>query len=233
MGRRLLKVLGLVWLCAAAAARAEDPPAPLTLWYTRPAATWVEALPVGNGRLGAMIYGGAGRDALQFNEDTLWTGRPHEYQHPGAARHLAEVRRLLFEGKQAEAERLALAQMMSVPLRQNAYQPFGTLHLEFPRHDGATAYRRELDLDSALATVRYRVGGAEFVREVFSSFPDQVLVVRISSSEAGRLRFAVRISSPHGGAAAAALGRDSLALRGQVEEGGLRFEARVRVLVEK
>ena len=148
----------------------------MKLWYQEPARQWTEALPVGNGRLGAMVFGGTEKERLQFNEDTLWTGQPHEYHHERAAEYLSTVRKLLFEGKQREAEQLAGEQMMSVPLRQEKYQPFGDLLLDFPGHGEADNYRRELDIDSAVATVRYRVGDAAFTREVFASFPDQVIV---------------------------------------------------------
>ena len=99
----------------------------MKLWYTQPAEKWTEALPVGNGRLGAMIFGGAAQERLQFNDDTLWTGEPHEYQHEGAAEYLPTVRKLLFEGQQRQADRIAAEHMMSVPLRQEKYQPFGDL----------------------------------------------------------------------------------------------------------
>src|SRR5690606_29493481 len=105
--------------------------ASLKLWYPAPAQVWTEALPVGNGRVGAMVYGGTEEERLQFNEDTLWTGRPHEYHHDGAVKFLPELRRLLSEGKQKEAEELANNEFMSVPLRQTSYQPLGDLHLRF------------------------------------------------------------------------------------------------------
>jgi len=140
----------------------------MKLQYRQPAQKWTEALPVGNGRLGAMVFGGTEHEQLQFNDDTLWTGQPHEYQHDGAVKYLPTVRKLLFEGKQRQAEELAMEQMMSVPLRQEKYQPFGDLHLYFPTHDEPVDYRRELDIDSGLATVRYRIGQTTFTREVFS-----------------------------------------------------------------
>src|SRR5436305_3005518 len=123
---------------------------PLTLWYRQPAGQWVEALPAGNGRLGAMVFGGVDHERIQFNESTVWTGEPHDYSHHGASRFLPEIRNLLFEGKQAEAENLATREFMSVPLRQKAYQAFGDILLDFP-HSGPTDYRRSLDLDSAIA----------------------------------------------------------------------------------
>jgi hypothetical protein len=116
----------------------------LKLWYRQSARDWTQALPVGNGRLGAMVFGGTEHERLQFNEDTLWTGRPREYHHDGAVEYLPIVRKLLFEGKQRQAEELAAEHMMSVPLRQERYQPFADLHLHLPGHDKAGDYRREL-----------------------------------------------------------------------------------------
>src|SRR5712672_1590533 len=101
----------------------------MELWYAQPASKWVEALPIGNGRLGAMVFGGTADEHLQFNEDTVWTGAPHEYQHEGAVKYLPQIRQLLAEGKQKEAEDLAMAEFMGVPVRQRAYQPFGDLRL--------------------------------------------------------------------------------------------------------
>jgi len=203
----------------------------LKLWYRQPAKDWTDALPVGNGRLGAMIFGGTEHERLQFNEDTLWTGRPHEYQHEGAAEYLPTVRKLLFEGKQREAEELAMEQMMSVPVRQEKYQPFGDLLLDFPGHGEAVDYRREMDIDSAVSTVRYRIGDATFTREVFSSFPDQVIVVRLTCDKPGRLTFTAKLDSLHPGAETLLVGKN-LALRGQLREyvSGREKEERPSVL---
>jgi alpha-L-fucosidase 2 len=227
--------------CLPAPAETAAPPAsPLVLWYSEPARTWVEALPIGNGRLGAVQFGGLREERLQFNEDTLWTGRPHEYHHPGAVQSLPAIRRLLSEGKQRQAEQLAMKEFMSVPLGQKAYQPFGDLRLEFPGHEAATEYRRELDLDAAAATVRYRLGNVTYQRTAFISHPDQVLVLRIGADRGGRVSFTVRLDSPHksaqtkaGGGGQTFLSADGqLILSGQVEEGGLKFEARLQVLLE-
>ena len=201
----------------------------MKLWYQQPAKEWTEALPVGNGRLGAMIFGGTENERLQFNEDTLWTGGPHEYQHGGAAAYLPVVRKLLFEGKQREAEKLAGQQMMSVPLGQKKYQPFGDLRLSFPGHGQPADYRRELDIDSAMATVRYRVGDTEFVREVFCSFPDQVIVVRLTCDQPGQLTFSAKLDSLHTDSQTLAVD-NTLALRGGIKEtksNFLKFEARL------
>jgi len=110
----------------------------------------------GNGRLGGMVFGGITNEHLQFNEDTLWTGQPHEYQHEGAARFLPVIRQLLADGKGKEADALAMKEFMSMPLHQMAYQPFGDVRLVFAGHTNVSEYRRELDLTRAVATVRYR-----------------------------------------------------------------------------
>ncbi|MHC4580060.1 MAG: glycoside hydrolase family 95 protein, partial [Planctomycetota bacterium] len=211
--------------------------ADMLLWYRQPATEWTEALPVGNGRLGAMVFGGAAQERLQFNDDTLWTGQPHEYHHAGAVEYLPTVRNLLFEGKQRQADRLAAEHMMSVPLRQEKYQPFGDLHVDFPGHDEYSDYRRQLDIDSGLSTVRYRVGEATFTREVFSSFPDQVIVVRLSCDRPGQMTFTAKLDSPHPGTETLVVD-EALTLRGQLREymdkrsnskkpSVLKFEARL------
>jgi len=215
----------------------------LKLWYQRPAQKWTEALPVGNGRLGVMVFGGTEHERLQFNEDTLWTGQPHEYQHEGAVEYLPAVRKLLFEGKQREAEQLAGEHMMSVPLRQEKYQPFGDLLLSFPGHTEPVDYRRELDIDSGLSTVRYRVADATFTREVFSSFPDQVIAVHIACDKPGRLTFTATLDSPQPGARTL-VEENALVLRGRVRDtvdadtkqarpSVLKFEARLRWRAER
>jgi len=226
-----LRFFAFLGLAAAAVSVTADEQS-MRLWYARPAAKWDEALPIGNGRLGAMVFGGTENERIQFNEDTLWTGGPHEYHHPGAAAYLPKIRGLLAEGKQREAEKLAMQEFMSVPLRQKAYQPFGDLRLSFPGHDKPADYRRELDIDSAVATVRYRVGDVAFERQALASNPDQVIVVRITADKPGRLSFTAKLDSPHRSARTRAVGSEQLALAGQVEADGLKFEARLRVLAE-
>jgi len=211
---------------------APPPDAPLSLWYRRPAAQWVEALPLGNGRLGAMVFGGVEQERLQFNEDTLWTGQPHEYQHEGAVKFLPQIRQLLAEGKQREAENLAMQEFMSLPLGQKAYQPFGDLRLQFPPQTNVANYRRDLDLDTAVARVSYRHGDTTCLREAFASHPDQVIVWRITADQPGRVSFTAKLDSPHKSARTAARGGDQLALFGQVQEDGLKFEARLRAVVK-
>jgi alpha-L-fucosidase 2 len=208
----------------------------LKLWYDEPAEHWVEALPIGNGSLGAMVFGGIPEERLQLNEDTLWTGSPHEYQHEGAAQILPELRRLLALGEQQAAEELAAKSFMSVPLHQKAYQPMGDLIIGFKGHDDATEYRRELDLENAITRVSYQIDGVAYRRDTISSFPDQVIAQRLSTSQKGALGFSIQLTTPHSAGRIDAVDGNGLLLTGQVEnpsgEQGLRFAMQVRVTPE-
>ncbi len=210
---------------------------PLTLWYREPATEWVEALPVGNGRLGAMVFGGGETERIQFNEPTLWVGEPRDYSHLGASNHLAAIRQLLFEGQQREAEQLAMKEFMSVPLRQMPYQPFADLRLEFPGHTNATEYQRELNLDTGVVRTTYRVGLIRFERETFASAPDGVLVTRLGADLKGQVSFSVGFDCPHTNSLVTKVSANDIILTGQLRDsynGGvishpLKFEARLVV----
>lgn len=201
------------------------------LWYRQPAAKWNEALPVGSGRLGAMVFGGTETERIQFNEDTLWRGHPRDYVRAGSAEAVPEVRRLLAEGKVEEAQNLARAKMLSNPVRQMPYQPFGDIRLRFPGHEKASNYRRELDLDTAVAATRYEVEGIAYSREVLASYPDNVVAVRLTASQPGKLAFTVGLDSPHK-QSSTQVAKDRLILAGRVQDDGLRFEARLLVRLE-
>ena len=229
----------------------------IQLWYQQPARRWSEALPLGNGRLGAMVFGGVSDEHIQFNESTLWTGYPHEYQHEGAVKFLPQIRALLNEGraldreaaalekagqkvnatekakaaraKQKEAEDIAGKEFMGVPIRQKAYQAFGDLRIAFPASTNFADYRRDLDLDSAVAHVTYRIGDTTFTRECFATFPDQVIIWRVAANKKGAVNFTAKLDSLHKSAQIAMRGGQQLALSGQVEEGGVKFEARIEV----
>ncbi len=177
-------VLTLLALARHAPAQA---PGSSTLWYRQPAAEWNRALPVGNGRLGAMIFGGTREEHIQLNEETLWTGGPYNPVRKGASAALPEIRRLLFAGDVPRAHDLFGRTMMGVPYEQMKYQSLGDLRITFPGHDSVTNYRRELVMDSALARVSYVVNGVTFTREVFVSAPDQVIVIRLSANRPGAL----------------------------------------------
>ena len=201
---------------------------PLTLWYRQPARLWVEALPVGNGHLGAMVFGGIAHERIQFNEQTVWTGEPHDYAHPGAYKFLPQIRELLEAGKQKEAEDLAMQEFMSVPVRQRAYQAFGDLLLEFPdiQESGITDYRRELDLDTGVATTRFVYKGVTYKREVFASYPAKVLVVRLSANQPFSLTFTASLKCAHKDPLTVAA-TDDISMSGRVEDSAIRFEARL------
>ena len=201
-----------------------------TLWYAQPAEKWTDALPIGNGRLGAMIFGGIPDERIQFNEDTLWKGRPHNYVRAGAEKHLAEIRQLLFDGKIKEAETLTRETFLSDPVRQKAYQPFGDLRLHFTGQDNATNYQRDLDLDSAIARMTCRAEGVTYKREAFASHPDQAIVLHLTADQPGHISFTLKMDSPHTNSQTKAIAPDTLQLTGQVEAGGLRFESQVRVV---
>jgi alpha-L-fucosidase 2 len=164
----------------------------LSLWYREPATQWVSALPIGNGRLGAMIYDGVTNELLQLNEATLWSGGPRDWNNPGAQQVLPQVRAAVFAGDFAKADRLC--REMQGPYNES-YQPLGDLRLDFSGEPVATNYERSLDLDRAVATVRYRASEANFTREVFSSFPDQVIVMRIQCDQPGKISFTARLNS--------------------------------------
>ena len=224
----LTRAARLAFLALASTAWAQTP---LTLWYRQPAHLWVEALPVGNGHLGAMVFGGVAHERIQFNEQTVWTGEPHDYAHPGAYRSLAKIRELLEAGKQKEAEDLAMQEFMSVPLHQKAYQAFGDLILDFPdiQESGISNYRRDLDLDTGVATTRFVYQGVTYAREVFASYPAKVLVVRLSSNRPGTLAFEASLKSAHEGSSAVVLPSSALSMTGRVADSAIRFEARLVV----
>ncbi|WP_308636448.1 glycoside hydrolase family 95 protein [Paenibacillus silvisoli] len=165
----------------------------MILHYPRPARVWTEALPVGNGRLGAMIFGGIENEQLQLNEDTLWSGPGEGWNNPEALAALPEIRRLLAEERYVEAD-LMCKRMMGAYTQ--SYLPLGHLQLQFDHGNIAQDYRRELRIDEAVSTVSYRIGNAAYKREVFASHPDGVIVMRLTSSEQGRIGFHAKLSSP-------------------------------------
>jgi alpha-L-fucosidase 2 len=202
---------------------------PLTLWYTQPAVLWTDALPVGNGRLGAMVYGGVAHERIQFNESTVWTGEPHDYAHVGASKYLPSIRELLFAGKQAEAEKLAMQEFMSVPVRQRKYQAFGEILIDQKGVASNTKYRRSLDLVTAIATTQFESEGVTYKREVFASWPAQVVVVRLTASQPGKLGFKVALKSAHAGSTISAPGDGTVSMKGRVADSAIQFEARLVV----
>ncbi len=184
----------------------------LKLWYRRPAAEWVEALPIGNGRLGGMAFGGIKHERIQLNEDTLWSGRPTDPNNYGAAAHLEEVRRLNFAGRYAEAQALIEEHMLGPWVE--SYQSMGDLRLEFDGDEQVEDYRRELDLRDAVFRTRFVRQGVVHTREVFVSEPDQVMVVRLAVDRPGKLHVQASLDSPLNYSVRRADGR-RIALTGQ------------------
>ncbi len=207
-------------------ASAPTPVSADTLWYRAPARAWTEALPVGNGRLGAMVFGGTAVERIQFNDSDVWTGHPRGYHREGAVDSLPRIRELLFDGKRKEAEDFAMKTFMSDPLGQKAYQPTGDLWIELPTFGPVTDYRRWLDLDAAVAVTTYRDAGVLIRREVRVSAPDGVLHITITSDQPGKLNGRIRLSSPHKNSRVMLADTD-LVVSGQVDKDGVRFAARL------
>lgn len=211
------EAIGAAALAAAGAARAQERRNPLALWYRQPAKVWTEALPVGDGRIGAMVFGGVASERIQLNEHTLWSGHPVADDDPSVKDRIAEMRRLLLEGKYAEANEVGRKWRAPAPQGGRAsYQTLGDLLIEFEGDGKAEDYRRELDLDTGIARTEFRRGGVRHVREVFVSAVDGALVVRIE----GPASFTVRLARE--GAEG-----DGTHLRAQAANGGVAFEARL------
>jgi alpha-L-fucosidase 2 len=239
---RALFLLIAFSLCAANPSFAGK--AATTLWYAQPAEKWTDALPIGNGRMGAMIFGGIFDERIQFNEDTLWKGQPHDYVRAGAGESLTAIRDLLAAGNITNAIALARSNFLSDPVRQKAYQPFGDLRLHFAGSGDATDYRRELDLDTALASVSYKVGDVQFIRTAYASYPDRAIELLIAAvGRPGQISFTLKMDSPHADSQTRAelptpdvksrflpANTADLILTGRVQDDGLRFESRVRVI---
>jgi alpha-L-fucosidase 2 len=206
----------------------------LKIWFTRPAENWNEALPVGNGRLGAMVFGGIENERLQLNEETVWTGRPRWDANPNALKNLPKVRQLLFEGKYSEAEKLAQSGILGKTDRDDAssYQTLGDLTFDFGPLRGISNYRRELDIENAIARITYTANQTIYTREIFSSFPDQALVVRFTAERNEALTFTTRLSRPGNRETIVAEG-NQIVMREHTGNGvGVKLEARLTLLAE-
>lgn len=172
----------------------------LTLRYDRPADYWLEALPLGNGRLGAMVYGGVTSDTIQINEDTFWAGSPYNNINPNAKAHLQEIRDCINRGDYEQAQRLAMSNItadINVTAHGMAYESLGNIVLDFKTPKAApTAYSRTLDLTDAVARVSYTADGVGYNREIFTSLADNVLVMRLTASKGGKISFTTSFKGP-------------------------------------
>ena len=210
----------------------------LKLWYDQPAKQWVEALPVGNGRLGAMIYGDPSNEVIQLNENTLWAGSPNRNDNPDAKAALPEVRKLIFEGKYKEAQDLVNKSIISKTSHGMPFQTVGNLKLTFPGHENFLNYYREFDLEKAIASSRYEANGVKYETSVFSSFPDQVIVARIKADKSGSISFSATMDRPKPSVVSVtANGNNELIMSGITSEfekmpGSVKFEARVKIVAK-
>ncbi|GAB3995187.1 glycoside hydrolase family 95 protein [Spirosoma daeguense] len=170
----------------------------LKLWYNKPSGqTWENALPIGNGRLGAMVYGNVAKEIIQLNEQTVWSGSPNRNDNPDALAALPEIRQLIFDGKQKEAEQLANKSIITKKSHGQMFQPVGNLNLTFDGSDNVTNYYRELDIERAVAKTSYTIGDVTYTREVLASFPDNVIVMQLTASKPGKLSFSASFSTQH------------------------------------
>jgi len=215
----------------------------MVLWYRQPAVEWLDAMPIGNGMMAAMVFGGTGRERIALNESSFWSGRPHDYDDPNAIKYFPLIRDLVFAGKFQEAEKMADEHFYGTPAAQQAYQPLGDLLLSFDGVDAFEDYRRELDMETGVTKVTYRTGDLVLTREVFISYQDRVMVVRIKADKPGRVCVEARFKSPYLDRVAAAPGR--LVMDGcwkgpmpgnwliaTVEGKGIRFQTVLKALPE-
>jgi alpha-L-fucosidase 2 len=206
------------------------------LWYDKPAKQWVEALPVGNGRLGAMVYGNPSEEIIQLNENTIWAGQPNRNDNPNAKEALPEVRRLIFEGKYKMAQDIINEKFISKTSHGMPYQTAGNLKLSFPGHEEYSDYYRELDIEKAIATTIYSVDDVKYKMQVFSSFPDQMIMIQISADTPGSVNFAATLDRPSDFDLTVDRNNE-LVLSGVTSDhegvkGAVKFEVRSRILTD-
>ncbi|MCJ7447690.1 MAG: glycoside hydrolase family 95 protein [Bacteroidales bacterium] len=227
-------ISGSLLLSFALSAQDNSKTSGMTIWFNKPAETWNDALPVGNGRLGAMVFGGIEKERLQLNEESVWTGEPRWDANPDALENLPKVRKLLFEGKYREAEALTQKGIMGSKPRNPAasYQTLGDIFLDFGSRQRLTNYRRELDIEEAVARVSYTANQVNFLREVFSSAPDQAVVIRLTADKAGSLSFTLRLSRP-GNKAQITVSGNEITMDEHVGDGiGVKMACRLRLIPE-
>jgi alpha-L-fucosidase 2 len=216
----------------------------MLLWYRKPGQKWLEGMPLGNGMIGAMVFGRVREERIALNESSFWSGRPHDYNNPEALKYFPKIRELVVAGRFQEAEKLVDKHFYGIPAAQQAYQPLGDLLLSFDGTKNPDAYRRELDMEAGVARVTYRAGDATFTREVFVSHPDRVMVVRIAADKPGRVSVQAQFKSAYRDKVTAKSGR--LVMDGSwkgpipvknwliapVKGKGLRFQAALLALPE-
>ncbi|MFA5045109.1 MAG: glycoside hydrolase family 95 protein [Paludibacter sp.] len=231
-GKKLLSLFAVISVFYSLSAQNYD----YKLWYDKPAQVWTEALPLGNGRLGAMVFGNPATEQIQLNEATIWAGSPNNNANPTALEYIPKVRELVFAGKYLEAQTLATEKVMSNTNSGMPYETFGDLRISFPGHSRYTDYYRDLNLDSARATVHYNVDGVTYQREMFTSFTDQVVIVRLTASEKGKITFNAILTSPQQDVFIASTG-DTVTLSGitpthERQKGKIKFNGRLTAKIQ-
>ena len=200
--------------------------APYKIWYDKPAHYWEEALPIGNGRIAAMVYGDPQHEIFQLNEETVSAGSPYQNYNKEAKASLAKIRQLIFEGKYEEAQTLAGTKILSQVGNEMAYQTVGGLHIRYAGDRKVTDYYRELDIDKAVATTRYKVDGVEYTQEAFASFPDQLIIIRIQASQPKAIHCELYFDTPMKNPERSSLGKKGLRLEG-ITSGSKFFPGKV------
>ncbi len=206
----------------------------MKLWYNHPAQQWVEALPIGNGRLGAMIYGDPYKEKIQLNENTIWAGSPNRNDNPDALKALPMVRKLIFEGKYKEAQDLVNKNFISKTSQGCPYQTAGELNLYFPANQNYSNYYRELDIKNAVESTRYKVNGVNYQSTAFASFSDQVIIVRYTADKPGSINFYASMNRPSN-VDIFNLGNNELIMKGITSnydsvKGEVKFQVQVKIL---
>ncbi len=210
----------------------------LKLWYDQPAGkTWENALPIGNGRLGAMVYGNVENETIQLNEHTVWSGSPNRNDNPAALASLPEIRQLIFDGKQKDAEQLANKTIITKKSHGQMFQPVGNLMLRFPGHENFSEYYRDLDLERAIAKTTYTVDGVKYTREILASLPDRVIVMQLTASKPGSISFTASYSTLHKKASIKTTPARNLTIAGTTSdhegvEGKVNFKGITRIKTE-
>jgi alpha-L-fucosidase 2 len=183
-------------LCVSLRARATADARDMVVWYKQPAQRWMDASPLGNGLTAAMVFGGTKTERIALNNSSFWSGKPHDYDDPNAGKYFDQIKALMAEQKFQEAETLVDGHFWGIPKAQQAYQSIGDLSLAFDGVGDVADYRRELDMETGVAKVTYRSGGVFFTREAFISYPDRVLVMRITADKPGSVSVEARLKSP-------------------------------------
>jgi alpha-L-fucosidase 2 len=169
----------------------------MVLWYKQPGVKWLEGMPIGNGYMGAMVFGRIQDERIALNESTFWSGRPNDYTNPDGYKYFPAIRDLVFAEKYKEAEKMADEHFFGIPANQQAYQPLGDLLLNFKNSENVTDYYRELDMETGIVKITYKVGDNEFTREIFMSYPDRVMVVHLTCSKPRGISFEAKLKSPY------------------------------------